>query len=162
MNGWIKLHRKIMNNWIWEDPVKLKWWIDLLLMCNHDYRQFNFGMEVIECKSGQLVTSLQSLSARWKVSRDTVRHFLNLAEKAHMISLKKRTKYTQITICNYDHYQHSAHGDRQKTDTKPTDNRHKQERKEFKEINNRVQIKFETQKNEIDLEETMARHIYNF
>ena len=35
MDGWIMLHRKITEHWIWGDPVKLKWWIDILITVNH-------------------------------------------------------------------------------------------------------------------------------
>jgi len=34
--GWLKIDRKIRDNWIWEDPVKLKWRIDILLTVNFE------------------------------------------------------------------------------------------------------------------------------
>lgn len=35
MTGWIKLHRQIMEHWIWEDSKRFKWWMEILLLTNH-------------------------------------------------------------------------------------------------------------------------------
>jgi hypothetical protein len=113
-NGWISLHRKIRDNWIWEDPVKLKWWIDILLEVNHEPKNIIRGLSVINCDRGQTIRSLQGWSERWNVSRSCVRHFLKLLQDDKMIQrttlrTETRTLCTQITICNYDNYQIPAH-----------------------------------------------------
>jgi hypothetical protein len=64
-NGWISLHRKIQNHWIWEDPLKLKWWIDILLTVNHSDGEINIGLQLFDCKRGQSVMSLSSWAKRW-------------------------------------------------------------------------------------------------
>ena len=35
MTGWIKIHRKIIDHWIWADSKRFKWWLDILLLTNH-------------------------------------------------------------------------------------------------------------------------------
>jgi hypothetical protein len=109
MEGWIKLHRQITEHWIWKDPVKFQWWMDMLLMANHADNKLCIGMQLIECKRGQTVMSLTNWSKRWKVSRDTVRNFLVLLEKDTMISHENLVNSTRITICNYDTYQTDLH-----------------------------------------------------
>ncbi len=106
-NGWIKLHRKILEHWIWEDSAKLKMWLDLLLMVNHDDQKINIGMSIVECKRGQTVMSLQSLATRWRVTKSLARRFLDLLEKDSMIARENLQKTTRITICNYDTYNDS-------------------------------------------------------
>ena len=124
MQGWIKLHRQVRDNWIWNDPIKFQWWIDMLLMVNHADTKVNIGLELYECNRGQSILSLRSWGQRWKVSKDTVRNFFVLLEKDKMVLAENLKKTTRITICNYDNYQSSLHDeqtvDRQKADRKQT------------------------------------------
>lgn len=119
MNGWIKLHRSIIDHWIWRDEKKLKWWIDILLNVNHEDAKVNIGFQLYDCKKGQTIRSLQSWAERWGVSKDSARHFLNLLEKDGMITHENITKSTRITICNYDKYQVIVHADNPKRTRKP-------------------------------------------
>lgn len=51
MEGWISVHRKIQENWIWncKEPYdKRSAWIDLLLSVNHKKASVNFDNEVYE------------------------------------------------------------------------------------------------------------------
>lgn len=106
-SGWISLHRRIREHWIWQDPVKLKWWIDILLTVNHEDKKVNIGMRLIECKRGQTVMSLRNWADRWKVSRDSTRNFLELLKKDGMITTENLTNTTRLTVCNYEDYQGS-------------------------------------------------------
>lgn len=108
MDGWIKLHRSITEHWIWQDSVKLKWWLDILLVANHTSVKVNIGMQLYDCHRGQTIMSLSNWAKRWGVSRDTARNFLVLLEKDKMILHENIGKSTRITICNYDTYQGST------------------------------------------------------
>ena len=128
MEGWIRLSRKIQEHWIWKDPVKLKWWIDILITVNHSDTKVNIGMELYECKRGQSVMSLSNWAKRWGASKDSTRNFLNLLQKDGMILHENLVKTTRITVCNYDSYQTDLH-DRQTTSKrKPNDSRTQAER----------------------------------
>lgn len=103
--GWIKLHRAIRKNWIWEDPLKLKWWLDILLQANHQERKILIGNEIVLIERGSFHTSTIKLSERWKVDRKTVKKFLELLQKDNMITLKTSKKGTTLKISNYKDYQ---------------------------------------------------------
>jgi hypothetical protein len=118
MNGWISLHRKITEHWIWADAEKLKWWIDILLMVNHETNKVCLGMNVFDCERGQCIMSLTNWAMRWNVSRDKARNFLTLLEKDGMIHQKNIVKSTQITVCNYDSYQSGLHAGQTQTKRK--------------------------------------------
>jgi len=109
MEGWIRLHRKIRENWIWRDPVKFQWWVDILLEVNHKGSKIPIGFELIECGRGQSVRSLQGWAEKWHVSKDTARNFLKMLEKDGMILHESLSKTTRITVCNYDTYQTTLH-----------------------------------------------------
>lgn len=103
--GWIKLHRSLINHWIWADSKKLKWWLDLLLMANHKENKLNMGNALIEIPRGGLHTSVTKLANRWQVDKKTVRKFLNLLQSDSMITYSTSSKGATIILCNYNKYQ---------------------------------------------------------
>lgn len=124
MEGYIKIFRDIREHWIWEDPVKLRCWLDMLLTVNSKPGKVNVGMNLYECGRGQAIRSLSTWAAQWGVNKDTARNFLKLLEKDGMISIEalstphtdlhgcraKNTRLiTRLTICNYESYQTNLH-----------------------------------------------------
>lgn len=105
MAGWIKIHRKIIDHWIWTDSKRLKWWMDLLLLTNHSDKKVMLGGKLVVLKRGSFHTSELKLSERWNVSRNTVRNYLNALEKDNMITTKKTKNGTTIIVHNYGIYQ---------------------------------------------------------
>lgn len=73
--GWIKLHRKLEQNFLWEEKPfsKAQAWIDLLLIANHD--------------DGKVYRSQRWLAKRWGWSHTKVRRFLNRLEEERMIKV---------------------------------------------------------------------------
>lgn len=108
MEGWISLHRQIVDNWIWksQDPFdKRSAWIDLLLMVNHKTEKIEFNGNMIEIERGQKITSIDKLATKWKWSRHKVSDFLNRLEAEHMLVQVRDNKKTLISIENYNKYQ---------------------------------------------------------
>jgi len=100
-NGWIKLHRKF-SDWEWfniSEMVHL--FIYLMLNANHEDGEWR-GVIV---KRGQIVTGLNSLHQKTKISNQTLRTCLKRLEKTKEINIQSTNKYSIITICNYDNYQ---------------------------------------------------------
>lgn len=134
MSGWISIQRKIREHWIWQDPVKLKWWLDILLTVNHTSSKVNIGMQLFDCEKGQSIMSLQSWAEKWGVSKDTTRNFFVLLEKDGMISTENLKKTTRLTVCNYETYQSGLHDEQTPSERKPnaeqtqagTNNKYKQ------------------------------------
>lgn len=103
--GWIAIHRQIQDHWIWQDPEKLRAWLDLLMMANHEGQDISLREGVVHVERGQLVTSIGKLADRWKWSKDRVRRFLALLSDTNMILRVSDTRKTTITIVNYGFYQ---------------------------------------------------------
>lgn len=103
--GWIKLHRDILNHWIWKDTEKFHWWLELLFMANWEDGKVLVGNTLVNVKRGQMLASNGFLSRRWQVHPDTVRSFLRLLESDNMITQEAHSKFNLITICNYVKYQ---------------------------------------------------------
>lgn len=103
--GWIKIHRKLVDHWLWQDAEKLKWWLCLLIEANHEGRNILLKGSLVTCGRGQCVRSLETWAQEWRTTKKTVRNFLLLLERDGMIQYESVTVSTRITICNYDTYQ---------------------------------------------------------
>lgn len=137
--GWIKLYRSIRSNWIWANGNEryAKWWMDLIMMVNHEPRKVLVNGNLITIGVGQRLTSIKKLSETWGATRRTVDRFLSLLEEDNMIEVQKtKTKGTTIKVLYYADYQTfpsetgkgSAQQRAQRTAQRTT---HKQEPKEL-------------------------------
>ena len=105
VQGWIKLHRKIKNHWIWRNPFYLQLWIDFLMRANHEDSKILMGSSFIELNRGTFITSQLKLAKEYMCSRKRINTFLNLLKKDQMIDFQGNSKFTMITISNYNSYQ---------------------------------------------------------
>ena len=111
-NGWIKLHRKIKDNWIWEDPAMFQAWIDILLMVNHQDKKIKVNGQLTTIRRGEKLTSILKLAERWGWSRKRVMRFLDLLEEDGMCTTIRTPNGTTLKVSNYAEYQgfHSVKG----------------------------------------------------
>ena len=106
MTGWIKLHRSLMHNEVWEDRPFCSGaaWVDLLMMAGHQDRSLWIDGVQVELKRGEIMTSMSKLGLRWGWDRRKVSRFLRWLQTRSMIGLKVSRKMTNITLSNYETY----------------------------------------------------------
>lgn len=106
--GWIRLHRKILDNPIWPSGrayTKLEAFLDILLRTNYEPGKARFGGAVFEVKRGELVTSEGKLAERWQWSRGKVRRFLDELRMEQVCLKNGSSKYTTLSLINYEFLQ---------------------------------------------------------
>ena len=105
--GWIKLHRKVLDCWIWQEKPydKARAWVDLLLLAMHRDKKLLIDNEIFVVERGSFMTSIVKLSNRWGWSRCKVMRYLELLEKEQMLNTKRTPKGTLVTIVKYEDYQ---------------------------------------------------------
>lgn len=116
MSGWIKLHRKITEKAIWQDPQMLKLWLYCLIRANHTETEMMVDKQEIQLLPGQFVTGRYALAddynrgakKRHRVSPDTLWRWLKKFEEWGMLHIKSTNKYSVITIKNWHAYQQTA------------------------------------------------------
>ncbi|WP_179115660.1 hypothetical protein [Bacillus sonorensis] len=159
MNGWIKLHRKLEDHWLFPSNeknrafTKFEAWIDILMMVNHADNKVLMDGNLVEVKRGQRITSIRKLADRWKWSRTKVEKFLELLEKDNMILLEKKAgKNTIIEVLNYEKYQgfdenaseeESQKKSHSKASEKPVKSLNKNEKNEKNEKKNNKRLVFD-------------------
>lgn len=115
--GWIKLHRKIKNSWIYQDPEYLKAWITILLEINHEPGKVLIKGTLFEYKAGESLNSLETwgqLFGRW--SKGRVRRFFQMLINDQMIDTVSETITTRLSVCNWETYQKQRNTDETQTD----------------------------------------------
>lgn len=105
--GWIKLHRKILDCWFWDEKPydRARAWIDLLLLANHDDKKVSIDGKPVTVKRGQYLTSTLKLSERWGWSRNKTKRFLGALESDGMVNTERTNKGTLVNVVNYSVYQ---------------------------------------------------------
>ncbi len=138
MSGWIKLHRSIQRNWVFDNDQYFKAWVTILMEVNHEKKGFVFSGTPIICERGQSAYSIinwcKMFGKGWSVQK--VRTFFKHLVNDGMIIVEEVKRITtKLTVCNYDTYQ-----SQQQTDNKPitniqqTDNKPLTTTKELKSI----------------------------
>ena len=108
MDGWIKLHRKLLSSRVWntadaEGKVIL---ITLLLRASHAATQWRItASKTASLNPGQLFITYRTFAAKCGVSTKKITTELQRLESLGFISTKKGREGTIITVCNWAYYQ---------------------------------------------------------
>jgi len=105
-SGWIKIHRKLLENPIASKSNYMNVWIHLLLMANHEEEKcFIWNGQNIKQKAGEFITGRKQLSKNTGIPESTIEDILRYFEKEQIIRQQKTTKYRLITILKWNMYQ---------------------------------------------------------
>ena len=104
-DGWIKLHRKIIDHPFYGDPEFLSVWITLLLNATNVPINKNWNGKTITLKPGQLIASRKTMSFMTGVNQSKVYRVLKRLENEQQIEQQKSPRSTIITITNWEKYQ---------------------------------------------------------
>lgn len=119
MQGWISLHRKLLE-WEWYSDTNTKClFIHCLLKANHREKKWN-GITV---ERGQFITGRDKLAQELHMSVRQVRTALDKLKSTNEITIKSTNKYSVITVVNYSEYQDRATKSDQQNDQQATSKR---------------------------------------
>lgn len=99
------MHRKLLDNPIATNPLLIWLFCYLLLIVSYKDHIFFLWKIRIEQKKGQAIISKKDIAKSFGISRWTLDSYLGVLQIEHMISIKTTSKYTVITIVNWDKYQ---------------------------------------------------------
>lgn len=118
MNGWVKLHRPLLE-WQWaSSPNHMSLFVTLLLRANYKPSSWR-GIEV---SPGQVITGREQLATWTGLTVRQVRTCLKDLVTTGEVTIKPTTKYSIITITNWIKYQQDDQQlDQQTTNKRPAD-----------------------------------------
>ena len=109
MKGWIKLHRRIIDSFIFSHPVALKIWLWCLLKASIRDRDISLkagrGFAFVKIKKGSFIFGRHSAEDILCVNGSTIYKWIKIFEKEEMITVKSNNQYSLVTILNYNEFQ---------------------------------------------------------
>lgn len=162
MEGWIKVHRKLVD-WEWYNDINVKVvFLHLLLTANHKEKQWK-GQTILR---GQKLTSIEHLADDVGLTIQQTRTALKKLKSTHEITIKTTNKNTLITIEKFNNYQFEIDEDNKQnnkqfnnliTNNQQTNNKQITTNKNEKNDNN-DNIKKEKKKKRKTFEEVLAEN----
>lgn len=123
MEGWICLHRKILENpVICKDSDYFSIFSYLLLSATHEERSVLFNNSTIILKKGQLITGRKKISDKFEISESKVQRVLKKLENEQVIEQQTTSKNRLITVLNWNRYQLREQQNEQQVNNKRTTN----------------------------------------
>lgn len=100
-DGWIKIHRSMLD-WEWWDDINTRvLWLTILLSVNHEPKKWH-GLE-IGC--GEMVTSYAQLAKKSGLSVKNVRTSIEHLKETHEVACQPTNHYTIIRVVKWADYQ---------------------------------------------------------
>ena len=117
-NGYIALHRKILDWEWWDDANTTRLFLYILLNTNHTAKKWR-GIEI---KKGEFLTSRDTLALKTGLSVQNVRTSLKRLKSTNELTIKTTKSYTLIKVVNWVNYQDKRNEVTKKVTKKLTNN----------------------------------------
>ena len=101
--GFIQLHRKILDEWFWKDPKLAHLMVTLILEVNHQPKMVSFQGEKRMIGRGETIRTTRQLDSITGIPKSTISKMLKRLCKENEIEIIK-TKASHIRILKYEQY----------------------------------------------------------
>jgi len=100
-NGWIKLHRSLLD-WEWYDDINvMRVFLHCLLMANHKDKKYRGAV----VQRGSFLTGRDALASQTGLTVQQIRTSLNKLKSTNELTIKSSKQGTVIKVVSYDRYQ---------------------------------------------------------
>ena len=103
--GWIKLHRKLLDNPLFKFPNYTLVWMYLLLNATHSECDVIFEGKRITLRPGQLTCGANQIAKQMGVTRSSVERALGRFKVEEMVEVQTSNKCSLISVKNWSLYQ---------------------------------------------------------
>ena len=135
--GFIALHRKILDSPVSNNPNYLAVWVFILCKVNFKDKTKIEGGKNVLYKRGEYKGSIAKIAEHFSLSRSTIKQIVDYFESEKMLYTQRTRNYTIFQVVNYDDYQGSEHkkpSRRQRTATTKNDNNEDNEDKNKQKV----------------------------
>ncbi len=103
--GWIKLHRQLLDHEHYTDSARLHVWLHLLLKATHKPIERTFNGRRITIQPGQLITGRKSISRDTGIHESKVQRILKRLRSEQQIDQQTGNRSSLVTVRNWNQYQ---------------------------------------------------------
>ena len=136
--GWVCVHRQILDNPIFKNDKLFRVFMYCLLKASHSNNDQLVGDAVVRVKKGELVSGRKAISRDTNLTEMNVRTALEKLKKLKILTIKSTKKYSIISIVNWSCYQQA---NQQPTNSQPTANQQPTTNNNVNNVNNVNNIK---------------------
>ena len=104
-NGWVKLHRGLLEHRIFRDAEVLQVWMYLLLRASYREQKLAIGRQMILLQPGQLLYGRKAVSEKLGIGEGKLRGIMELLLQNGSIMVESTNRYSVVTITNWMAYQ---------------------------------------------------------
>lgn len=104
-NGWIKLHRALLDSSVFADAELLRVLLYCVLQASYRELKVPVGRQVIELQPGQLLYGRRAVSNRLGIGESKLRGLMHQLETLGMIEVQSSNRYSIVTIVHWAEYQ---------------------------------------------------------
>jgi len=103
--GWVKIHRKLLQDAIFVNPKLLKVWIWCLLKASHKDHELYVGLNKVVLKPGQFIFGRNAASKELKIKPTSLRNYINVLNQDSYLDIKSNNKFSVITVKSWTKHQ---------------------------------------------------------
>jgi len=116
--GFVKLYRSL-HDWEWyTEPNATRLFIHFLITVNYKEKKWQ-GITVMP---GQVITSRSKLAKELKLSEQEIRTAINRLKSTNNITVTSTSRYSLVTLCNWEFYQSAEDDSTSETTSNLTNN----------------------------------------
>lgn len=105
MEGYIKLHRKLLESSVFASDKCLKVFIWCLLKSTYIQRKVMVGMQTVELQPGQFITGRKRAAEELDIPEGTVYDIMTTLKCQQLIDIKPNNRFSVVTVTNWTLYQ---------------------------------------------------------
>ncbi len=117
-SGYIKLWRKTLNSPVWQNPNLFRFWAWCLMKASHKERVALVGFQKVPLLPWQFIFGRKKAAAETGLSEKTVRTCLECLKTLGNVAIKTASKFSVLTVVNWDFYQDESNKGAIKTASK--------------------------------------------
>ena len=154
MSGWIKYHRKSLDNPLFKKPDIWHYWEYCLLKANHDPSKIIWNQKELVVERGSFITGRKVAAQATGLTERKIRTAITTLVNLGMISINKQkstSKFSYLTICNYNIYNdNNTGGDQQATSKRPASDQQATTNKNVKNDKNEKKVIYNYETNNFE------------
>lgn len=144
MQGWIKLHRCLLDSTTFDNDKLLKIWVWCLLKATHKEHTQIIGKQIVLLEPGQFVYGRKKAAEELNYSETTVREYMKILVETKNVTIKPTNKYSVVTVSQWAFYQSEEEETTNRaTNKKPTKSQQKATNNNVKNGKNEKKIYME-------------------
>ena len=120
MEGWVKLHRKLLESPIFQNEKLYKIFSWCLLKASYTEHTELIGLQKVSLSPGQFVYGRHMAAKELKIKESTLHKYMMWLKNEEILNIQSNNKFSVVTVVNWDLYQTDEPKSNSKSNSKVT------------------------------------------